>query len=128
MSTFERLNNGRMNRQQRRKLAQQVATEDSGLTIINPNAGGIDIGNGSHFISVPPGRDPNPVREFGSWTAALRESAKWLKSCGVDTVAMQSTGVYWIPLYDMLEQHGIRVVLVNAQHTRNLPGRKTDVQ
>jgi hypothetical protein len=75
-----------------------------------------------------PDRDGNPVREFGCWTAALNEMAEWLKSCRVDTVAMQATGVYWIALYDVLEQHGIRVVLVNARHTKNVPGRKTDVQ
>src|SRR3954452_6114522 len=68
------------------------------------------------------------VREFGCWTAALNEMADWLKACRIDTVAMQATGVYWIALYDVLEQHGIQVVLVNAQHTKNVPGRKTDVQ
>jgi transposase len=68
------------------------------------------------------------VREFGCWTEALREMAAWLQSCRIDTVAVQATGVYWIALYDVLEEHGIRVVLVNAQHTKNVPGRKTDVQ
>ena len=86
------------------------------------------MGNESHFVAVPADRDANPVREFGCWTAALNEMAEWLKSCRIDTVAMQATGVYWIALYDILEQHGIRVVLVNAQHTKNVPGRKTDVQ
>jgi transposase len=128
MSTFERLNTGRMNRLQRRELGRRVAASDPGLTIVHPNAGGIDVGNGSHFVAVPPDRDVNPVREFGCWTAALNEMAEWLKSCRIDTLAMQATGVYWIALYDILEQHGIRVVLVNAQHTKNVPGRKTDVQ
>ncbi len=128
MSTFERLNTGQMNRAQRRELGRRVAASDPGLTIVHPNAGGIDVGNESHFVAVPPDRDANPVREFGCWTAALNQMAEWLKSCRIDTVAMQATGVYWIALYDVLEQHGIRVVLVNAQHTKNVPGRKTDVQ
>ena len=86
------------------------------------------MGNESHFVAVPADGDANPGREFGCWTAALNEMAEWLKSCRIDTVAMQAAGVYWIALYDILEQHGIRVVLVNAQHTKNVPGRKTDVQ
>jgi transposase len=128
MSTFERLSTGQMNRAQRRELGRRVAASDPGLTIVHPNAGGIDVGNESHFVAVPADRDANPVREFGCWTAALNEMAEWLKSCRIDTVAMQATGVYWIALYDVLEQHGIRVVLVNARHTKNVPGRKTDVQ
>lgn len=128
MSTFERLSTGQMNRAQRKELGRRVAASDPGLKVVNPNAGGIDVGNESHFVAVPPDRDENPVREFGCWTAALQEMAEWLKSCRMDTVAMQATGVYWIALYDVLEQHGIRVVLVNAQHTKNVPGRKTDVQ
>lgn len=128
MSTFERLNSGRITRKERRELARRVAAADPGLSIVNPRAAGIDVGNASHFAAVPPDRDPNPVREFGFWTADLHQMAEWLVSCGIDTVAMQSTGVYWIPLYDILEQHGLRVVLVNAQHTQNVPGRKTDVQ
>jgi transposase len=128
MSTFERLEGGRMNRKQRRELGRQVAMADPGLTLVNVNAGGVDVGNESHYVAVPPDRDPQPVREFGCWTAALQQMAEWLKSCRIDTVAMQATGVYWIALYDVLEQQGIRVVLVNAQHTKNVPGRKTDVQ
>ena len=128
MSTFERLEGGRLNRKQRRELGRQVATADPGLSIVHGNAGGIDVGNESHYVAVPPNRDPKPVREFGCWTAALQQMAEWLKSCQIDTVAMQATGVYWIALYDVLEQHGIRVVLVNAHHTKNVPGRKTDVQ
>jgi len=128
MSTFQRLNSDRMNRKQRRVLARRVAAADPGLSIVNPHAAGIDVGNASHFAAVPPDRDPNPVREFGFWTADLHKMAEWLVSCGIDTVAMQSTGVYWIPLYDILEKHGLRVVLVNARHTQNVPGRKTDVQ
>jgi transposase len=128
MSTFKRLSEGLMNRRERRELSRKVAAADASLTIANPNAGGIDVGNESHFAAAPPDRDPNPVQEFGFWTADLIRMAAWFKACGVDTVALQATGVYWIPLYDILEQHGIRVVLVNAQHTKNLPGRKSDVQ
>jgi len=109
-------------------LGRRVAASDPGLTIVHPNAAGIDVGNESHFVAVPADRDEHPVREFGCWTAALNEIAEWLISCRIDTVAMQATGVYWIALYDVLEQHGIRVALVNAQHTKNVPGRKTDVQ
>ena len=128
MSTFERLESGRLNRKQRRELERRVAAADPGLAIVHAHAGGIDVGNESHYVAVPPDRDPVPVREFGCWTAALSEMAEWLKSCRIDTVAMQATGVYWIALYDVLEQHGIRVVLATAQHTKNVPGRKTDVQ
>src|ERR1700689_1613271 len=122
MSTFERLKAGRLNRAQRRELGRRVAASDPGLAIVHANAGGIDVGNESHFVAVPPDRDENPVREFGCWTQALNEMAEWLKSCRIDTVAVQATGVYWIALYDVLEQNGIRVVLVNAQHTRNAAG------
>jgi transposase len=127
-STFERLRSGCLNRAERRALAQRIAASDPGLAIVHPNAGGIDVGNESHFVAVPPDRDENPVREFGCWTQALQQMAAWLKSCRVDTVAIQATGVYWIALYDILGEQGIRVVLVNARHTRNVPGRKTDVQ
>ena len=79
MSTFERLEGGRLNRKQRRELGRQVAAADPGLTIVHANAGGIDVGNESHYVAVPPDRDPNPVREFGCWTAALHQMAEWLK-------------------------------------------------
>src|SRR6202166_3668646 len=128
ISTFERLESGRLNRNKRRELGRRVAVADPGLKIVHAHAGGIDVGNESHFVAVPSDRDPNPVREFGCWTAALNLMAEWLKSCQIDTVALQATGVYWIALYDILQQHDIRVVLVNAQHTKNVPGRKTDVQ
>ena len=128
MSTFERLKAGLRNRAQRRELGRRVAASDPGLTVVHPHAGGIDVGHESHFVGVPPDRDENPVRELGGWRRALNERAEWLKSCRIDTVAVPATGVYWIALYDVLEQHGLRVVLVHAQHTKNVPGRKTDVQ
>ena len=127
-STFERLSKGRLNRKQRRELQRRLCAEDPGLTIVHSHAAGIDIGNESHFAAVAPGRDPEPVREFGCWTADLEQMAFWLKSCGIETVAMQATGVYWLAAYEVLERHGFQVYVVNARDTRNLPGRKSDVQ
>jgi transposase len=97
------------------------------LTITHPNAAGIDIGSASHFVAVPPDRDDEPVREFPSFTADLNALADWLKDCDVDTVAMESTGVYWIPLFELLESRGFTVFLVNARHVKNVSGRKSDV-
>ena len=98
------------------------------MDIIHRDAAGIDVGNESHFVSVPPDRHPQPIREFGSWTAALEEMARWLKDCRIRTVVMQSTGVYWIALHDVLQRHGLKVNLVDARGSKNVPGRKSDVQ
>jgi len=127
-STFERLQHAKMNRKQRRELGRKINSADPGLEVVHPNAAGIDIGNESHFVSIPPDRDAVPIREFGSWTADLQEMARWLKEHGVVTVAMQSTGVYWISVQEVLEAVGLEVYLVNARGTKNLPGRKSDVQ
>ena len=97
------------------------------LTITHPNAAGIDIGSASHYCAVPADRDDEPVREFASFTADLNALADWLKACRVDTVAMESTGVYWIPLFELLESRGFTVLLVNARHVKNVSGRKSDV-
>ena len=97
------------------------------LTITHPNAAGIDIGSASHYVAVPPDRDDEPVREFQSFTEDLHAMADWLKACGVDTVAMESTGVYWIPVFEVLETLGFTVLLVNARHVKNVSGRKSDV-
>jgi transposase len=86
------------------------------------------VGNSAHYVAVRPDRDPEPVRRFECFTVDLHHLADWLRSCGVKTVVMQSTGVYWIPLYEVLEDRGFEVYLVNARHTKNLPGRKSDVQ
>jgi len=94
--------------------------------VLEPNAAGIDIGAREIFVAVPPDRDENPVRVFLTFTADLQEMSKWLVSCGVTTVAMESTGVYWTPLYDVLEQHGIKPCLVDARGMKNVPGRRTD--
>jgi transposase len=98
------------------------------LERLNPDAAGIDIGSISHFVSVPEDRDDQPVREFAAYTADLYRLADWLKACGIRTVAMESTGVYWIPLYQVLEERGFAVRLVDARKVRNVSGRKTDVQ
>jgi transposase len=95
--------------------------------IINNDAAGIDIGSEEHWVAVPEDRDENPVRPFGCFTADLHAMASWLKECGVTTVAMESTGVYWIPPFQVLEEHGLEVKLVNARHVKNVPGRKSDV-
>ncbi|HEX8894655.1 MAG TPA: IS110 family transposase [Terriglobales bacterium] len=117
-----------MNRKQRRETMRKIQSEDLTLEVIHPDAAGIDIGNESHYASVPPSRDNQPVRRFGCTTAELKAMAAWLKQCGIRTIAMQSTGVYWIAVYDILEQAGLEVYLVNARDTKSLPGRKSDVQ
>ncbi len=97
------------------------------LRIKHPDAAGIDIGSREHWVAVPEGRDKQPVRSFETFTGDLHRLAAWLEECGIRTVAMESTGVYWIPIYEILEQRGFEVLLVNASHVRNVPGRKSDV-
>lgn len=97
------------------------------ISLTHPNAAGIDIGSASHFVAVPPDRDDVPVREFPCFTVDLHRLADWLDACGVDTVAMESTGVYWIPLFELLESRGFTVLLANARHVKNVSGRKSDV-
>ena len=99
----------------------------SQLTVQHPDAAGIDVGGKSHFVAVPPDRSETPVREFGCYTQDLHEMAVWMMACGVTIVALESTGVYWIPVYEVLEAHGIAVVLVNARNVKNVSGRKSDV-
>ncbi len=93
----------------------------------NPHAAGIDVGATEMYVAVPPGCTDKPVRCFGTFTEDLIALSEWLKSCGVTSVAMESTGVYWIPLFQILEDRGFEVCLVNARHVKNVPGRKTDV-
>ena len=128
LSTFERLTSGKLNRKQRKELTRRICSDDPGLDVVHQDVAGIDVGNESHYVAVAPGRDAEPVREFGSWTADLTRMVEWLKSCGIQHVVMQSTGVYWIAVYDVLERAGFQVCLANARDTRNLPGRKSDVQ
>ena len=94
--------------------------------ILEANAAGIDIGAREIFVAVPLDRDEHPVRVFPTFTEDLEQMAQWLVSCGITTVAMESTGVYWIPLYDVLEKHGVRACLVDARGMKNVPGRRTD--
>lgn len=94
----------------------------------NPDAAGIDLGATVHYVAVPEDRDPHPVRHFGTLTGDLNELADWLAQCRITTVAMEATGVYWIPLFQILEDRGLEVCLVNARHVKNVPGRKSDVQ
>ena len=97
------------------------------LERIQPDAAGIDCGAEHHYVAVPPDRDARPVRTFRTFTADLNRLADWLIECRIETVAMESTGVYWIPVFEILEARGIEVVLVNAHHLRNVRGRKSDV-
>ena len=97
------------------------------LHCLNPHAAGVDVGATEIYIAVPVDRDPRPVRRFSTFTEDLRAAAVWLKSCHIETVAMESTGVYWIPFFQILEAQGFSVFLVNARHVKNVPGRKSDV-
>ena len=97
------------------------------LQCIEPDAAGIDVGATEIYVAVPPDRDPNPVRCFSTFTEDLQALAAWLLSCRIRTVAMESTGVYWIPIFQVLETHGLKVCLVNSQHVKHVPGRKSDV-
>jgi transposase len=97
------------------------------LKTLNPNTAGIDVGSAEVYVAVPPDRDNHSVRAFPTFTRDLHELAHWLIACRITSVAMESTGVYWIPLYDILQHAGIEVCLVNARHLKNVPGKKTDV-
>jgi transposase len=97
------------------------------LPVVEPNAAGIDIGATQIFVAVPADRDPEPVRSFDTFTADLERIGDWLQQCRIRTVAMESTGVYWIPLFQILVKRNLDVRLVNAHHVKNVPGRKTDV-
>jgi len=117
-----------MRKPSNRKQARNKKAKDwETLPPLNRNAAGIDVGNAEHHVAVPAGRDEQPVQKFGRFTADLHRMAAWLAACGIDTVVMQATGVYWVALYQVLEEHGLQVNVVNAQHTKTLPGRKTDV-
>jgi transposase len=104
-----------------------MRVQEDSLAVVNVNAAGIDIGAREHWVAVAPDRCAEPVRSFSALTPGLQELADWLVQCGVTTVAMESTGVYWVPLYEILESRGLSVQLVNARHVRNVPGRKSDV-
>jgi hypothetical protein len=118
----------RLTRKQRKELGRQIWSNHRGLDVVHRDAAGIDIASREHYVAVGPDRDPHPVQAFGCFTVELQRLAEWLRACGVKTVAMQSTGVYWVPVYDVLERAGFDVRPVNARETRNLPRRKSDVQ
>ncbi len=109
------------------KKKKDTKRSNVNLPVLRPNAAGIDIGATEIFVAVPPECESQNVRSFPTFTQDLFELARWLKSCEIETVAMESTGVYWIPLFQILEDSGFEVYLVNARHVKNVPGRKTDV-
>lgn len=105
----------------------RVPTAHPEFAIVRPHAAGLDIGAEEIWAASPPGGHPHTVQQFGTFTADLHTLKSWLKERGVKTVAMESTGVYWIPVYDLLERAGIEVFLVNARHVKSVTGRKTDL-
>jgi transposase len=109
----------------RRNEACPTKSCDRGIA--NPNASRIDVGSASRFVAIPPDRDDEPVREFESLSEDLERLADWLIACGIDMVAIQSRGVYSIPLFELLEPQGVNVYLVNSRHVKNVSGRKSDV-
>ena len=107
---------------------RKAEAEKAGLPVVHRHAAGIDVGSTFHMVAVPPERDSQPVRAFRSFTGDLHRLADWLEKTGITTVAMESTGVYWIAVYEILEARGFEVLLVNARDVKNVPGRKTDVK
>jgi len=111
------------------KKRSRVKTKlDPTLHCLQANAAGVDVGATQIYVSVPSDRDTQSVRCFATFTADLHAAADWLQNCQIDSVAMESTGVYWIPFFQLLESRGLKVFLVNARHVKNVPGRKTDVE
>ena len=108
-------------------MARKQRKKPNQLAVLQPDAAGIDIGARELYVAVPADRDDNPVRSFPSFTRDLNELADWLEECKIRSVAMESTSVYWIPVYQILEARGFEVCLVNAQYVKNVPGRKSDV-
>ena len=102
-------------------------TSSGRLSTIHPDAAGIDIGSTFHVVAVPSDRDDRPVRTFRTFSSDLHQLADWLTVVGITTVAMESTGVYWIPVFEMLDARGFEVLLVNARDVKHVPGRKSDV-
>lgn len=110
-----------------KKTDGKVKRQSQSLRRFQPDAAGIDIGSKTHYVAVPEDRCEEPVRNFGCLTPELHQMAQWLKSCGIATVAMEATGVYWIPVARILEEYDLKVVLTDARHVRSVPGRKSDV-
>ena len=109
------------------RQSNRIAERDPDLKMVNPAAAAIDIGSTMHMAAVNPDACDMPVRAFGTFTQDLHDLADWFEACGVTSVAMESTGVYWIPAFEVLEARGFHVILVNARYAKNVPGRKTDV-
>jgi transposase len=108
------------------KKNQKPVQVQENMPVITPNAAGIDVGSAEIWVSIPPDRDEEPIRRYETFTADLYALADWLKQRGIESVAMESTGVYWIPVFEILERRGLQVVLVNAKYAKNVAGRKTD--
>jgi len=123
----EKVEGQKMARRKQRRKQFAVTDLPEHLQHVNLNAAGVDIGSDRHMVAVPAGRDEVSVREFAAFTADLNALADWLAKCGITSVAMESTGVYWIPLFELLEQRGFEVKLVDARQVKNVSGRKSDV-
>jgi len=108
-------------------MPTKTTSDRSELKTVKLSAAAIDIGSKMHTAAVNPVCADVPVRSFGTFTQDLHDLADWFTACGVISVAMESTGIYWIPVYEILEQRGFEVILVNARSAKNVPGRKTDV-
>ena len=109
------------------KSTQRGKSSTRTLAPIHPDAAGLDVGATFHVVAIPPDRNAEPVRSFGSFTGELHALADWLESMGITSIAMESTGVYWVPVFEILEARGFEVLLVNARHVKNVSGRKSDV-
>ena len=103
------------------------AKRSRGMTVVHPNAAGVDIGARFHVAAVSSRGADEPVRTFQTFTTDLQRLAEWFEEAGVETVAMESTGVYWIPLFEILQERGLEVIVVNAREVKTVPGRKSDV-
>jgi transposase len=115
------------NKAHHKKDRKKKISVNQNWDVINPDAAGIDLGSAEHWVAVPPDRDQESVRCFGTFTADLEALVEWLKACRITSVAMEATGVFWIPIFQILEKHGFKVTLANARHLKNVSGRKSDI-
>jgi len=109
------------------KGKRRSAEKHPGMVTVHPNAAAIDVGATMHMAAVGADCTSDPVRSFGTFTGDFHRLADWFAECGVKTVVMESTGVYWIPIFELLDERGVEVFLVNARDAKHVPGRKTDV-
>ncbi|MFQ3198354.1 MAG: transposase [Paraglaciecola sp.] len=110
-----------------RCITSKQSKKSRSLPVIHPHAAGIDIGGSFHVVAIPPDKTDEPVKTFNAFTLDLHDMAKWLVSHGITTVAMESTSVYWVSVYEILEEYGLEAVLPNARDTCTVPGRRTNV-